>query len=357
MKISRTTIYKLAPQMRIYDNFSHEWKPFIMYSNKTNLRTKVVNTDNLGLRFNLLNNDNNSHKSIFDQKNTNQEFGLIIGSSTVFGLGCSEDDQTISSKLSKLSGTLFFNLGVSAFSGFQEVILHQSLINKVSKAKYIFIFSGLNDLFMQEYINKYDVELGPYFYSNQFKSGMYNSVLSKKRKIAKFLFSPLLDENIDWQHISKKQLIENILNRKIIFENGRKLNLKDLKNFILRNLTYWSNIEKVYKTKVKYILQPFPAWCKKNLTQEEREIFEELDNNDLRVFKVIKSLENYYIEYKKILIECCDISGIEFLDSNEYFKNSVNSEDWCFLDRAHLTDKGNQHISNFMFSVLKKDEI
>ena len=135
MRTSRTTMYKLAPQMRIYDNFSHEWKPFIMYSNKTNLRTKVVNTDNLGLRFNSLN--NNNLISIFDQKNTNQKFGLIVGSSTAFGLGCSEDDQTISSKLSKLTGTLFFNLGVSAFSGFQEVILHQSLINKVSKAKHI----------------------------------------------------------------------------------------------------------------------------------------------------------------------------------------------------------------------------
>ena len=355
MRTSRTTMYKLAPQMRIYDNFSHEWKPFIMYSNKKNLRTKVVNTDNLGLRFNSLN--NNNLISIFDQKNTNQKFGLIVGSSTAFGLGCSEDDQTISSKLSKLTGTLFFNLGVSAFSGFQEVILHQSLINKVSKAKHIFIFSGLNDLFMQEYISKYDDELGPYFYSNQFKSGMHDSVLSKKRKIAKFLFSSLLDENTDWQHISKKELIENMFKRKIIFKNDRKLNPTDLKNFILRNLTYWSNIQKVYKTKIKYILQPFPAWCKKNLTQEEREIFEELDKNNLKVFKVIKSLENYYTEYKKILSECCDISGIEFIDSNDYFKNNVNSEDWCFLDRAHLTDKGNQHISDFMFSILKGDEI
>ena len=99
--------------MRIYDNFSHEWKPFIMYSNKTNLRTKVVNTDNLGLRFNSLN--NNNLISIFDQKNTNQKFGLIVGSSTAFGLGCSEDDQTISSKLSKLTGTLFLILEFQLF--------------------------------------------------------------------------------------------------------------------------------------------------------------------------------------------------------------------------------------------------
>ena len=117
MKNERSIMYKYAPQMRLYYRNTHEWKPFIMYSNKTNLRTKVVNTDNLGLRFNSIN--NNNHKSIFDQKNTNQEFGLIVGSSTAFGLGCTEDDQTISSKLSKLTGTLFFNLGVSAFSGFQ----------------------------------------------------------------------------------------------------------------------------------------------------------------------------------------------------------------------------------------------
>ena len=69
MKNERSIMYKHAPQMRIYYQNTHEWRPYLMYTNKTNLRTKVLNTDNLGLRFNSSKNINGL-KSILDQKAT-----------------------------------------------------------------------------------------------------------------------------------------------------------------------------------------------------------------------------------------------------------------------------------------------
>ena len=49
--------YKIVPQMECYDKISCEYKPFIMFFNVPNFKSKIVNTDNLGFRLNFYNND------------------------------------------------------------------------------------------------------------------------------------------------------------------------------------------------------------------------------------------------------------------------------------------------------------
>tara|TARA_Y100000294_G_C8251664_1_gene215060 strand:- start:22 stop:330 length:309 start_codon:yes stop_codon:yes gene_type:complete len=78
-----------------------------MFTNTSNLRTKVLNTDHLGLRFNSSYNDKFTAKNIFDQKNEKNECGAIFGASTAFGFGASKDDATISSQLSKDTDVFF----------------------------------------------------------------------------------------------------------------------------------------------------------------------------------------------------------------------------------------------------------
>ena len=354
MKNERSIMYKYAPQMQLYYRNTHEWTPYLMYTNKTNLRTEVLNTDNLGLRFNSPKNINGI-KSILDQKNSKETFGLIVGASTAFGLGASNDSNTVSSKLSNDTGIKFYNLGVSAFSGFQEVILHQSLINKINSAKYIFIFSGLNDLFLINYINEFNDELGPYFYSSQFQKGMNNILLNNKRKFARFIFSKFVDDSVDWLNISLKQIFKMIFKEKKIKKNILKDKEKLLKDYLTRNLTYWANIQKIYKTKIFYVLQPFPAWCKKELSLEEIEIFKELDETESSILKSINSVEELYNGYQNLIKDICNNLEINFQDSNQYFEKNIKKKEWCFIDRAHLTDTGSKHISNLFKSLLQKN--
>ncbi len=346
--------FKYVPQMKIYHQYSHEWKPYIMFSNQSNVRTEVLNTDNLGLRFNTSNNKIFPN-SIFEQENNKKENGLFIGASTAFGAGSSSDEKTISSLLSKNSDIFFYNLGVSAFNGFQEVILHQSLINYFEKIKHIIIFSGLNDFFMQHYISEIDNELGPYFYSSEFKTGMDNMVLNRKRKIARFFFSPFFENDTNWITITKKKIFKNIFKNKHLnknkVDNNTKKNL--LKKYLHRNLIYWSNIQKIYKVKVTYILQPFAYWCDKDFTVEELEIFKELDSS-LKVFKALASLEKLYSESLKEISETCNKFEINFIDSNKYFKDNIKKNEWCFVDRAHLTDLGNEYIFNLIKTQILK---
>ena len=44
--------YKLCPQMKIYDQIGYQWLPNIMFSQNPNYRSKILNTDSYGLRFN-----------------------------------------------------------------------------------------------------------------------------------------------------------------------------------------------------------------------------------------------------------------------------------------------------------------
>ena len=73
-----------------------------------------------------------------------------------------------------------------------------------------------------------------------------------------------------------------IFEQKKIKKNTSSDKKKLLKDYLIRNLTYWSNIQKIYRTKIFYVLQPFPAWCKKDLCSEEIEIFQDACMGDTK---------------------------------------------------------------------------
>ena len=247
-------IYKLVPQMQIYNRMKNDWKPFIMFIQESKFRSKIVNTDHFGLRFN----NQTITNSIFDIKNEEyKKIGAIIGSSAAFGVGCSKDSLTIPSLLSENNECNYFNIGGKAYCGFQEIILFNSLLNYLNKIKEVIIFSGVNDLFMSRYINNYDKILGPMFYTNQFNDSM--AIGLKRQLLNRFydIFSKPYPGFID---------LKNNLNNNI-FE------------IVKRNLHFWANIKNGMNIKLFFFLQPFANWCRKELSNEETTIFNELDKN------------------------------------------------------------------------------
>ena len=74
-----------------------------------------------------------------------------------------------------------------------------------------------------------------------------------------------------------------------------------------------------------------------------------------KVFKSLNSIEELHNEYQSLIKGICDNLGIEFIDSNKHFEKSVKKKDWCFIDRAHLTDIGSQHVSNLLRRLLEKN--
>ena len=317
--------YKLLPQMKAYDKLTHTWLPYIMYFHQPNFKSKVINVDNFGLRFN---NENDFKKHKFEKntifKNNKKKSHIVIGGSTAFGVGASKDENTITGKLSKQSNFNYYNLGGRAFSGFQEIILFQSLINKIKALDEVTIISGANDLYLMTQSNNFNKILGPLF---------FNDSLNK-------LNNPYSIRNYISSLINSKKIKNEI--KTIISEDEKKIILIDI---IKRNIYLWSLLSKSMNIKVTFMLQPVANWINREIINEEAVIFSELDNSKNSInFNNIFSLENYEFYTKELKI-CCNNYDINFVDTNK-LETITNSKKWIFIDRVHLTDDGNEIIKN-----------
>jgi len=352
-------MYDLAPQMKVYDRLGQVWKPFIMYISRPNFKSEVINLDKFGLRFNDLSNKNkleiSKNNSIFNEKifSDKKETAVFIGGSSAFGIGSSSDASTISSLLSKQTNTHFFNLGCSAFCGFQEIVLFQSMANYLTNIKKIVIFSGLNDIFFSNHVSTYDPILGPFYFNNEFIEGMTNASLNWKRSLSKFFLNPFIKNNINWNLITKKELF-NYFFKKNSYTSIKLIDKeKILRNILKRNFICWSNIQKAMGVKLIYVLPPMANWCNKDLSDEEAQIFKENDASSYKNFQTLKSLDlEKFNNYRTYISEICDELKIDLVDSNDYISRKNCHKEWLFIDRSHLTDLGNKYISELILSRL-----
>ena len=90
--------------------------------------------------------------------------------------------------------------------------------------------------------------------------------------------------------------------------------------------------------KICYALQPLANWCDKELSIEEKKIFDELDQ----------------VDHSQHILSLLDIKkyDIKFMDCNESIRKNSHHKEWLFLDRAHLNDKGNRYISEALLSLI-----
>ena len=81
-----------------------------------------------------------------------------------------------------------------------------------------------------------------------------------------------------------------------------------------------------------------PIWSKDKLYMDES--IEKL-NKDLYL--------DYSVKVQKI---CADLD-IEFCDMNKMLGDTASAENGLFVDRAHLTDKGNMVVSERLYNIEK----
>ncbi|MFM8778940.1 MAG: SGNH/GDSL hydrolase family protein, partial [Acidimicrobiaceae bacterium] len=115
VKKSRAAVERrnlIVPQMRDYDELGmrQEWVPHLMYFHPRNAALKSVTTDEFGFR-----------------NTTGAKPGaptaLLVGGSSVFGIGATSDAMTIPSLLNTATKYNWLNFGGRAFNSTQEAIL------------------------------------------------------------------------------------------------------------------------------------------------------------------------------------------------------------------------------------------
>lgn len=336
--------------MDYYDKLGVIWNPFLMFFHTPNYVSKVVNTDEYGLRCNHL-----LGKTIYPLNNSslNDENSIIVGGSTAFGVGASSDEMTISSKLSNLTHTNHINMGGRAYSSSQELILFSKLASQLKKIKHVIIFSGLNDLHLSSF--GLDVkDFGNFYYMKKFKNAMDLAALSKKQLLMRFFLYPFYKDSIMYNKTNKSEFFKLLFRIKSIKKDNNRflINIHYAISQLEKNLFIWKQLSKAYPFKLTYILQPLSIWLEKELSQEEKSLFQYLDSVSSSQNLISLFDKNIYNEYTLSLSKLCNKLDINYVDSNKVLKGNLTKDDWIFTDRAHLTDLGNEKVSDMISSIL-----
>ena len=117
----------------------------------------------------------------------------------------------------------------------------------------------------------------------------------------------------------------------------------------------WSNLKKGNNFNLYFFLQPFPNWFNKNLSNEELELFNLLDNSNLEAHRILKKISNlnFYKNFLNILKETTKNSSINFVNLNDKILGSDKSREWLFVDRVHMTDLGYSVLTKIILDNIK----
>lgn len=168
----------IVPQMRDYDELGmrQEWVPHLMYFHPRNVELKSVSTDEYGIR------------KTFGAK-TDSPTALLVGGSSVFGIGATSDLTTIPSLLNASTKYNWHNLGGRAFNSTQEIILvHLANVQKIDGP--IIVMSGVNNLIRSLMPGSFSPMYGAFFQQGLYEHQMKNSGMGS-RELSRMLFAQI----------------------------------------------------------------------------------------------------------------------------------------------------------------------
>lgn len=303
-----------------------EWVPYLMYFNPRNVVLKSVSTDDRGFR-----NTTGSQ----NKKST----ALLIGGSTVFGIGATSDSATITSRLTELTEHSWLNFGGRAFNSTQEAMLvHLSNTSKVDGP--IVVMSGINNLTRLLLPGNYSSMYGAFFQQSFFEKQMATAAIGNRALLQMLIAG-----------VSAKFGIRKAVKSSSSVETTTKADAYSamLKVFE-RDCEYLQMFAKHHGTTASFALQPFAPWISKTLSTPETQLFALLDQEGEGFSLVLKELTDYKKKYSQDLRTICSRVGMKYLDLNE--SPALQQPEWLFVDRAHLTDAGYDAVAGHLVREL-----
>lgn len=330
-KVARSAVEQrnvIVPQMVDYDEIGkcQEWVPYLMYFNPRNAVYKSVSTDDRGLR-----------KTTGGQNK--KSTALLIGGSTVFGIGATSDSATITSRLTELTEHSWLNFGGRAFNSTQEAMLvHLSNTSKVDGP--IVVMSGINNLTRLLLPGNYSSMYGAFFQQSFFEKQMATAAIGNRALLqmliagvsAKFGIRKAVESSSSLETTTKADSYSAMLK---VFE---------------RDCEYLQMFAKHHGTTASFAMQPFVPWMSKALSVEETQLFALLDQEGGGFLPVLKELTDHKKRYNQDLQTICSRVGMKYLDLNE--APELQQPEWLFVDRAHLTDAGYDTVAKILMRDL-----
>ncbi len=311
--------------MRDYDELGmhQEWVPHLMYFHPRNVALKSVTTNEFGFR-----------------NTTGGKPGaptaLLVGGSSVFGIGATSDATTIPSLLNARTKYNWLNFGGRAFNSTQEMILvHLSNTKNIEGP--IVVMSGANNLTRSLMSGSFSKMYGAFFHQGLFESQM-RSVAVGNRALARQLFAGLGERF----GIGKRQRRQTAPQTQATKAESYSAML----DVFERDCGYFQMLAKHHATSASFVLQPFAPWIQKSLSAQEIELFKLLDQEAEGFSRVLGELAERKQKYTQDLHAICAKTGLGFIDLNT--ASELQQPEWLFVDRVHLTDAGYSVVAKLL---------
>jgi len=340
-------IKKFAPQMSEYLDSKPVYAPYLMQHNEPGCDFPSFSTDEHGFRKTYDKKNKWITLQRFNQLKT-QEKAALIGNSTAFGVGATSDISSLTSLLCRKTDLFWFNFSGRTFQSTQEMFAY--LLFSSLDEKHVVILSGINNFDLSyRWFNQKGIYLPPFYCQNEFdrRFQVFTKLKNIKDNFRKyFLLSKLF----------KKNRKDNFFSDKIKNSFYSQTNIKQLLSIesINRSLLTLKRDLTVIKNKsnnLYYLIQPIAEWLNKELSKEEKTIFQYLKNRRGKNWELISSfLKHHEFNYRNSIKHICSELEIKCFDLNEL--DELKNDNWIFLDRYHLSDLGQMIISDYINSII-----
>ena len=333
---------ELTPQMLQYaekfdDRGDIRWLPYLMYFHAIDHRSEVVNTDRLGFRLC----HGPSGAASLGGPLPEGPVRLLAGSSTVFGIGATNDAATLPSRLwTRHAPSLpWLNFGARSHNSAQELLLFVLYRHLLPPVEEIVLFSGFNNLGLARLPRSLQGDHGAFFNCIEFFEQMEKLRASHRKPNSVFLRPRVRAQAPELEDTEVLELEEQI---------------STAAELTIRHLAIWNVISQSMGARLTYVLQPLATWVRKELPVQERQLFEELDtiSNFGQVYGDIAAMDSGR-RYSQALEKGCRDLGVRYLDMSPVIAAAVKPDHWLFVDRIHFTDDGYDFVAGLLADSLE----
>jgi hypothetical protein len=342
----------LVPQMLQYDDFDDRaetrWLPYLMYFQRADYRSAVVNTDRLGFR---ISHGLRDHASVGGRL-PEVPVRLFTGSSTAFGIGATNDAATLSSRLWShyAPSTPWLNFAGRSHNSAQELILYLLHRDLLPPVEHIVIYSGLNNIALAQLPPEQRGEHGAFFFC-----GEYFEEMDALR--AKYRTDQKQHSHFGRRGDKRSQSGASAQAAKPVAPKPPLTELLDTAvGLTSRHLEGWRLLAAPTGARITFVLQPLANWWQERPNDQEQLLFDELEV----ISKAGPFSKNYATintreaarRYADALSVVCVKRGVEFLDMNPLMAQNASPRDWLYVDRAHFNDHGHDVVARLLAEAL-----
>lgn len=324
----------LTPQMthyseKLYEDGTFRWLPYLMYFHPAGYQSDVVNTDSLGFR---ISHGRDSSASPGGQM-PSEPVNLLVGSSSVFGVGTTRDEATLPSRLwsQHAPSRPWLNFGGRSHNSTQELLLFLLYRHLLPPVEEIVIVSGFNNLSLARLPADVQGDHGAFFLCNEYFEKIAELRKPPKKSGGPFRRQPPAPAAADAHTTDPAQQIAHAT------------------ELTVRHLGSWQLLARALGARLSYALQPMAPWVRAEPAPEEARLFDELDE----LFSFTEMFGDVIAPqvgraYAAALEAGCEKEGVRFLDLNVVLAGDADPDEWIFVDRCHFTDAGHDKVARLL---------